>query len=295
MFKPFPYQGRKYEDYRHIVAFKPNGCIQIDRFQINPKLAEEARLAENYMLGVDVYSRYSCIYVCVDDDGKPGIGKTFVNFVNIIEMFSDIPDMVVADAEFNIKDVQVYCETNKIKFVAIPTGTVNTNAVVEKMVDKIKTLLSIYLWEFSDIIEQRIKRNIDPVKHSYRVMNAILYYLNRKFHTAVKGIPIEIYMGIESPALPLANPSFLKYPEFEPGQHVLLRPRGRYKSLVFQARSNRPGVLGIIEGKAPGTKHTYIIKTVLNPPDNVINAKWYEFVPITKEEYEKAIKIPIYK
>jgi hypothetical protein len=103
MFKPFPYQGRKYEDYRHIVAFKPNGCIQIDRFIISPLLAKEARLAENYMLGVDVYSRYSCIYVCVDEKGNPAVGKTFTNFVNIVEMFSETPDMVVVDAEFDTK------------------------------------------------------------------------------------------------------------------------------------------------------------------------------------------------
>jgi hypothetical protein len=102
-------------------------------------------------------------------------------------------------------------------------------------------------------------------------------------------------MGIESPQLPLTNPSFLKYPEFEPGQHVLLRPRGRAKSYAFKARSTRPGIPGIIEGKAPGTKHTYVIRTNQDPPNNIINAKWYEFVPITKEEYQKAIKVPIFK
>jgi hypothetical protein len=295
MFKPFPYQGRKYDDYRHIVAFKPNGCIQIDKFIISEKLAKEARLAENYMIGVDVYSRYSCIYVCVDDYGKPSKGKTFVNFINTIELFTEILDMIVADAEFDVKDIRNFCKENNIKLVIIPTGTINTNSVVEKMIDKIKTTLTIYLWEFSDVIEERVQSGIDPVKHSYKVMNSILYYLNRKFHTAVKGIPIELYMGIESPALPITNPSFLKYPEFEPGQYVLLRPRGRAKSYAFKARSTKPGIPGIIQRKAEGTKHTYIIQTNLKSPNNVINAKWYEFVPITKEEYEKAIKIPLFK
>jgi hypothetical protein len=290
MFNPYPFQGRKAENYRHVIAFKPNGCIQVDIFDLGKNIEKE-RLARYYMLGVDVYSRYSCIRVCVDDKGNPDKGSIANNFINLIEMFTETPDMVMADAEFYTKDIKAYCESNNIKLVIIPTGTINTNSVVEKMIDKIKSLLPVYLFNFAEKIERRIEDNIPIVKHSYQVMNAILYFLNRKFHTAVKGIPIEIYMGIDSPCLPLRNPDFLKYPEFEPGQYVLLRPRGRYKSYKFKERANKPGIPGIIKNKAPGTKHTYIIETNQKPPNDKINAKWYEFVPISEEEYNKIVKL----
>jgi hypothetical protein len=292
MFKPYPYQGRKAENYRHIVAFRPNGCIQVDIFDLGKKY-EEYRLARYYILGVDVYSRYSCIRVCTDKEGNPAKKDIADNFINLIEMFSGKPDMVMADAEFYLKGVMKYCEEKNIKLVIVPTGTINTNSVVEKMIDKIKSFLNVYKFKYVDDIERRIKKNIPIIKHSYQVMNAILYFLNRKFHTAVKGVPIEIYMGLESPSFPLRNPDFLEYPEFEPGQHVLLRPRGRYKSYKFKEGADTPGMPGIIKSKYPGTKHTYIIETNEKPPNNEINAKWYEFVPITEKEYKKAVKLSL--
>jgi hypothetical protein len=290
MFKSYPFEGRKAENYRHVVAFRPNGCIQVDILDLGEKY-ERYRLARYYILGVDVYSRYTCIRVCTDKEGNPAKKDIAYNFINLIEMFSGKPDMVVADAEFNIKGVIKYCEEKNIKLVIVPTGTINTNSVVEKMIDKIKSLLSVYKFQFIDDMERRVKRNIPVIKHSYQVMNAILYFLNRKFHTAVKGVPIEIYMGIESPSFPIRNPDFLEYPEFEPGQYVLLRPRGRYKSYKFKEGADTPGIPGIIKGKAPDTKRTYVIKTIEKPPNDEINAKWYEFVPITEEEYKKAVKL----
>jgi hypothetical protein len=68
--------------------------------------------------------------------------------------------MVMADAEFDIKDIKAYCERNNIKLVIIPTGAINTNSVVEKMIDKIKSLLPVYFFYFDEKIERRIKEKI---------------------------------------------------------------------------------------------------------------------------------------
>ena len=45
----YPYQRMKYDDYRHIVAFKPNGCIQIDYFDLGTKIPERYRLCRYYL------------------------------------------------------------------------------------------------------------------------------------------------------------------------------------------------------------------------------------------------------
>jgi hypothetical protein len=127
-------------------------------------------------------------------------------------------------------------------------------------------------------------------------MNSITYFLNRKFNTSVKGIPIELYFGIESPQLP--NVNFVKYPTFEVGQYVYLIPRGRKKSLEFQAKKFK-GIPGIITAKPK--ENTYTVKTILKEKikgevrDIVINAKWYEFIPISEEEFSRLKKMPLFK
>jgi hypothetical protein len=95
-------------------------------------------------------------------------------------------------------------------------------------------------------------------------------------------------MGIESPNLPMAN--YTSYPKHNVGDYVLLRPRGRYKSLVFQARAHTPGILGEII--ANPTKNTYTIRTVNGEE---INAKPYEFIALSAEEFNKFKKMPMYK
>jgi hypothetical protein len=159
------------------------------------------------------------------------------------------------------------------------------------MIDKVKKTFLLYIFEFNDIIEKRLKNpNLDRKKHSYRIFNSICYYLNRIFSTGVKGIPIEIYMGIESPNLPLNNTNKTIYPQFKIGAHVVLRPRGRYKSLAFQKKSDTPGQLGTIIDRP--TKNTYTIRTVQGEE---INAKPYEFITISKEDYNKFKDMPLFK
>jgi hypothetical protein len=293
----YPFERMKYRDYRHIVAFKPNGCIQIDYFRMKTKVANDYKIAYWYTIGVDVYSRYVCIHVNeineegdIPDDPKTK-GPTFLNFRKLIELFTDKPDMITADAEFNVEDVRDYCKENGIKLVIFPTGTINSNNVVEKMIHKVKKTFLLYVFAFDDIIQKRLENpNISRKKHSYRIFNSICYFLNRKFNTGVKGIPIEIYMGIESPNLPLNNNYTTIYPKHKIGDYVILRPRGRYKSLTFQARADAPGMLGEII--ANPTRHTYTIRTLQGEE---INAKPYEFIIISEEDYNKFKKMPIFK
>jgi hypothetical protein len=293
----YPYERMKYKDYKHIVAFKPNGCIQLDYFAMKRRTADNYKIAYWYTIGVDVYSRYVCIFVnVINEEGdiptdKKSRGSTFLNFKGLLELFTDKPDMVTADAEFDVEDIRNYCKENGINLVIFPTGTINSNNVVEKMIHKVKTTFLSYVFGFDKIIEKRLKNpNLDRKKHSYIIFNSICYYLNRIFSTGVKGIPIEIYMGIESPNLPLNNNYTTIYPQFKVGEYVVLRPRGRYKSLAFQKKSDTPGQLGMIIAKP--TKNTYTIRTVQGEE---INAKPYEFIIISEEDYNRFKKMPLFK
>jgi len=293
----YPYERMKHRDYKHIVAFKPNGCIQIDYFAMKRRTADNYKIAYWYTIGVDVYSRYVCIFVNVINEkgdiptDKKSRGSVFLNFKGLIELFSDKPEMITADAEFDVEDVRKYCISHDIKLVIFPTGTINSNNVVEKMIHKVKTTFNEYVFAFNEIILERLKKpNLDRKKHSYIIFNSICYYLNRIFSTGVKGIPIEIYMGIESPNLPLNNFNTTIYPTFKIGEHVVLRPRGRYKSLAFQKKTDIPGQLGTIIAKP--TKNTYTILTIQGEE---INAKPYEFIIISEEDYNKFKDMPLFK
>jgi len=203
--------------------------------------------------------------------------------------------MVVTDSEFNIKSIRDFCHEHKIKFAPLQPGEMNANNIVERAIGSIKKILTQYLIYYSDEIEKRIEDKIDPYEHSVEVMNAVFYFYNRRFQHMVKGIPIEIYMGLESPQLPLAN--YVQYPKFKVGEKVLLRPRGRYKSLTFQVRRLKQGIPGEIINipnvlsDSHGKPNTYTIKTINNEE---INAKWYEFIPLTEEQYNKITRIPLF-
>jgi len=237
----YPYRRMKYDDYRHIVAFKPNGCIQIDYFDLGTKIPETYRLYRYYLIGTDVYSRYSCYYIDKDQPqmGKGNIGK---NFIALLEEFTELPEMVVTDSEFKKHSFIAvdFCQKRNIKFAPLETVEVNANNIVERAIGSIKKILTYYFVFYNDKIEKRIKEKLNPYLHSIRVMNVVFYFYNRRYNNMVKGIPIEIYIGIESPHLPLAN--YTQYPKFNAGQKVLLRPRGRFKSLTFQARTLKSGI-----------------------------------------------------
>jgi hypothetical protein len=141
------------------------------------------------------------------------------------------------------------------------------------------------------ILERLNNKKIDIIKNSYKIINSITYYYNRSFHTKVKGIPIEIYNGLEGANLPLGNK--IVYPEFEVGQYVYALPRGRYKSLKFQQKKLTRGIPGQIIARP--NKTVYTVKTDLKPPNDEMNLKWYEFVPISEKEFNKLKKMPLFK
>jgi hypothetical protein len=204
--------------------------------------------------------------------------------------------MVVVDAEFDKKQVKDFCNENDIKMYILPSGAFNANNIAERAIRTVKNTFEKYIDTFDDIIKKRIEDKIDIKKHSYIVMNSITYFLNRKFNTSVKGIPIELYFDLESPQLP--NVNFVKYPSFEVGQHVYVIPRGRQKSLQFQAKKYK-GIPGIIIAKPK--ENTYTVETILKEKKKgeqrniVINTKWYEFIPISEEQFNKLKKMPLYK
>jgi hypothetical protein len=145
---------------------------------------------------------------------------------------------------------------------------------------------------YNDVILRRLeKKDIDILKNSYEIINPILYYFNRSFNTRVKGVPIEIYLGIEGMNLPMFNK--IKYPEFQVGQCVYALARGCYKSLEFRKKKIMKDIFGQIIARP--TKSVYTIKTDLEPPNDEMNWKWYEFIPITKEEFDKLKKMPLFK
>jgi hypothetical protein len=199
--------------------------------------------------------------------------------------------MLVVDAEYDTKDVK-NCKENGIKLYILPTGSINANNIAEKAIRNVKDIFTDYIIYYNDEILERLKnKNIDILKNSYKIINSIVYYYNRSFHTRVKGVPIEIYLGFEGANLPMTNT--VKYPEFHIGQYVYALPRGRYKSLEFQQKKLMKGIPGQIIARP--NKSVYTIKTYLKPPNNELNVKGYEFVPIAEEEFNKLKKMPLFK
>jgi hypothetical protein len=285
----------KSDDFRHITAFKPNQCIQIDMFTFGKRIAYNYKIAEWYTIALDVYSRYMVIRVNTDKNGKLPInskGHLFTNFVETLNMFLEYPEMIVADAEYDTKEIRKFCRDNNIKLYVLPTGSVNANNIAERAIRTVKNLFRDYIIYYNDEILERLENeNIDIIKNSYKIINSIVYYYNRSFHTMIKGIPIEIYLGFEGSNLPLGN--FNKYPEFEVGQYVYAFPRGRFKSFAFQQKKLTRGIPGQIIARP--SKSVYTIKTDLKPPNHELNLKWYEFVPISEAEFNKLKSIPLFK
>jgi hypothetical protein len=262
-------------------------------FSFGSEVANAYRIANCYTIAVDVYSRYTVIRVNTDKDGKlpKGQGSTITNFVGVLDMFLEYPEMVV-DAEYDVREVKDFCSKHNIKLYILPTGSINANNIAERTIQKVKKIFQLYIYNYNDVIEERLKeKDIDIIKNSYESINPIVYFMNRNFHTRAKVIPIEIYLGIEGANLLMTN--MIQYPEFQVGQYVYASPRGRYKSLQFQAKKMTTGILGQIIARP--TKSAYTIKTILSPPNDKINVKWYDFIPITEEEFNKLKKMPLFQ
>jgi hypothetical protein len=82
------------------------------------------------------------------------------------------------------------------------------------------------------------------------------------------------------------------------GQPVYVIPRGRQKSLEFQAKKYK-GIPGIIIGRPK--ENTYTVETILKEKKTgegknvIMSVKWYEFIPISDEQFNKLKKMPLYK
>jgi hypothetical protein len=266
----------------------------MDMFTFGKNTALNYKIAEWYTIAVDVYSRYIVIRVNTNENGNlpDGKGHLFTNFVETLNMFLEYPEMLVVDSEYDTKDVKNFCEENNIKLYILPPGSINANNIVERAIRTVKNIFRDYIFFYNDEILGRLKdKNIDIIKNSYKIINSITYYYNRSFHTKVKGIPIEIYIGLEGANLPLDNN--IVYPDFHVGQYVYALPRGRYKSLKFQQKKIRRGVPGKIIARP--TKSVYTVRTNLKPPNDEMNLKWYEFVPISEEQFNKLKKMPLFK
>jgi hypothetical protein len=228
------------------------------------------------------------VVVSEDKYSKVGDQKQIHNlFEDLIELMK-LPHMkigmIMCDNEIGrIKKVQEYCKANNIKLVSVKPGVVNTLAVVERSIGKLKDTIIKYLYKYEGFPLS------DPSKiyeNSVSFINAYVNYLNQSYHSGVGGIPIEIYAGIEGSQR--LNVNLVSYPQFKEGQYVLLRPRGKKKSLVFQARSLQPGIVGTISRKDGDTY------TVVDRDGTEYYVKWYEFVPIKREEFEKLSRISIF-
>jgi hypothetical protein len=153
----------------------------------------------------------------------------------------------------------------------------------------LKKLIGNYVEKYNDKMLARKEQGYSRMECSIKLMNAVVYFYNRKYNSFIKGIPVEIYFGIDIAKLPLANT--VAYPEYEVGDKVFMRSRPRIKSEKLKAMptSLRSGLIGEIKKKI--SKSMYLIET----PIGEIYTKWYEFYKIPDEVYNKLKSIKFYQ
>jgi hypothetical protein len=146
----------------------------------------------------------------------------------------------------------------------------------------------MYVEKYNDKMLARKEQGFSRMECSIKLMNAVIYFYNRKYNSYIKGVPVEIYFGIDIAKMPLAN--VVEYPQYKAGDKVFIRPRPRIKSeklkvLPSTIRVGSPGVI-----KETIRKSLYLIET----PVGEIYAKWYEFYKIPDELYEKLKGIKLF-
>jgi hypothetical protein len=301
----FPLSTLKHQDYRHVTFDKPKRWIEIDTIILPKNLVEFYDLMGAVVVGTDVNSRYSCIFINPEATTHKSRGDVFTNFEGIVNQFKEssttpekddkgkYPEYVTADNEFNVKKIKDFCNEHNIKLILTAPGVINATPIVDNAIKKLKKLLFKYIIKYNDEIIERAKKINNKYRNTIKIFNVLIYMYNRKFNTAVKGYPIEIFTGLDIAKLPISND--VEYPEYPVGQKVILRPRARLKGEIAAVlpKELRPGIPGEIVEKY--SRNTYKIKTTLGGKQEFVYAKWYEFIPITDETFEKLRGIKLFQ
>jgi len=288
----FPLDYLSFDNYRHYVSDKPNEWIEIDIMFLPERMIKEYNLMGTYVIGCDVYSRYCMYYINPEATSFKTRGAKLDNFRGIVdqiyEAFGLYPKFVSTDSEFDTVEIREFCRNHNIKLVTAAPGTINATPVIDRVILKLKKIISIYVDKYEERMIRRKELGYTRMECSIKLMNAVVYFYNRKYNSFIKGIPVEIYFGFDIAKMPLAN--VVQYPEYNVGDKVFLRPRPRIKSekLKVLPSSLRSGLPGRIKKRYK--KSTYLIET----PQGEIYAKWYEFYKIPDEIYEKLVKKKIY-
>lgn len=280
----FPFDLAHYEHHRKVVASEPGLWLQVDYMVLSRKDAELYNVYQYYLIGVDIYSRY-CVYYINKNAGQFGKGDKTENFINLLDKLEEYPKFVAVDKEFDIIGIKNFCNANDIKLIVSPTGLLYTNSIVDSTIKKLKNYFELYTVKYREEIYKKIKDGISAYNNSVKIMNSIVYFYNRKFNTNIKGIPIEIYQGIQLADTPVTNE--IEVPEYKVGQKVYLRPRARRPGEILKY-FNIKGLPGVIIEKIGKTK--YEVEVVV-PGGKIENyyLKWFEFVPVSDELYNKLV------
>jgi hypothetical protein len=256
-------------------------------------MIDKYNLMATYVVGCDIYSRYCMYYINPEATSFKARGSRLDNFKGIVnqiyEAFGIYPKFVSTDSEFDKSEVREFCKNNNITLITAPPGSINATPIIDRVILKLKKLITLYIEQYNDKMLARKEQGFSRMECSIKLMNAIVYFYNRKYNSFIKGIPVEIYFGIDIAKLPLAN--IVEYPQYEVGDKVFMRSRPRIKSerLKVLPTSLRLGLPGEIKKKI--NKSLYLVET----PIGEIYAKWYEFYKIPNEVYEKLKGIKIYQ
>jgi hypothetical protein len=289
----FPLSYLKHPEYRHYVTDRPNVWLELDIMFLPQDMIDDYNLMATYVIGCDVYSRYCMYYINPEATSFKARGSKLQNFRGIVdqikEAFGIYPKFVSTDSEFNVSDVKEFCTSQGITLITAPPGTINATPVIDRIILKLKKLIGNYVEKYNDKMLARKEQGYSRMECSIKLMNAVVYFYNRKYNSFIKGIPVEIYFGIDIAKLPLANT--VSYPQYEVGDKVFMRSRPRIKSEKLKAMptSLRSGLIGEIKKKF--SKSLYLIET----PIGEIYAKWYEFYKIPDEVYNKLKSIKFYQ
>ncbi|MCL6579443.1 MAG: transposase family protein [Candidatus Bathyarchaeota archaeon] len=282
----FPINYLTYNEYKHCVADRPNLWVEIDIMVLPKETVSQYNLMASYVVGCDVYSRYCMYYINPEATNFNTKGSSLQNFKGIVDQIYEAfdekyPKFVSTDSEFDKSEVREFCESNDITLITSPPGTINATPIIDRIIIKLRKFIALYIDKYHDKMIARKREGYTKMECSVKLMNAVIYFYNRKYNSSIKGIPAEIYFDIDVAKVPLAN--VVDYPQFKVGDKVFmrLRPRIKHGKVRVSPAPLIPGIPGEIKEKISNT--LYLIET----PNGELYAKWYEFYKIPDEIYEK--------